>query len=101
MSTLQFDQAVADKMVEKAIAFCAQKNFAGESHSTRHALSQGRCDICGDVIDSLGGQIGEYLGQMDKTIKAVYRYGPEADIDRLSDGDGSIWLPGQTARARP
>ncbi len=90
MASLQFDQALADMMVEKAIAFCAQKNFAGDVRHARRNLSQGRCDICGDVVDSLGGQIGEYLGQMDRTVKAVYRYGPEAHLNRLHESEESI-----------
>jgi hypothetical protein len=77
MSSLQLDQTVADKMVNNAIAYCTEKNFSGNTQETLHALRQGRCDICGYVCDNLGRQIGEYLGMMDMTVKAVYKYNPE------------------------
>jgi hypothetical protein len=77
MSTLLINQAMADKMVEQAISHCAEKSFGGDTQRTLQYLRQGRCDICGLVIDDLVVQIGEYLGRMDKTVKAVYKYGPE------------------------
>ena len=77
MSTKQINQTIADKMVDKAILYCAEKNFAGDTQRARSALQQGRCDICGHVSDSLGRQIGEYLGGIDKSVKAVYKYDPE------------------------
>lgn len=78
MSTLQFDQAMADKMVDNAIAYCTEKNFPGNTQKTLHALRRGRCDICCYICESLSRQIGEYLGMMDKTVKAVYKYNPES-----------------------
>ncbi|MCK5428323.1 MAG: hypothetical protein KAI94_02570, partial [Anaerolineales bacterium] len=77
MSTKQINQTIADKMVDQAILYCAEKNFAGDTQRARSALQQGRCDICGHVSDSLGRQIGEYLGGIDKSVKAVYKYDPE------------------------
>jgi hypothetical protein len=77
MTTVQLDQALADQMIEKAVASCADKKFRGETESALQALRQGRCDICGYVAGSLVQQIGQYLGQMDRTVKAVYAYEPE------------------------
>ncbi len=87
MSILQIDQAMADGMVENAIAYCTEKNFAGNTQKTLQALRRGRCDICGYVCDSLGRQIGEYLGLMDKTVKAVYKYSPEYEIKHQRAGE--------------
>lgn len=90
MSTMQIDQAIADRMVDKAILRCAEKNFAGDTQRARHALQQGRCDICGHVSDSLGRQIGEYLGNIDKSVKAVYKYGPERTQYPLQIEKGAV-----------
>jgi hypothetical protein len=77
MSTSQINQALADIMVEKALVFCAEKRFAGDLIKARQALCQGRCEVCGMVTESLVQQIGEYLGETDKTVRAIYRYEPE------------------------
>ncbi len=74
---MQMDQAQADRMVEQAIAFCADKKFAGDIDQTRHELRKGRCDACEYLSYSLVKQIGEYLGQVDRTVKAVYAYKPD------------------------
>ena len=77
MSTMQMDQALADQMVDKAIVYCAGRMFGGDKQLILHSLQQGRCDVCGLVCDDLVKQIGEYLGQMDRTVKAVYEFEPE------------------------
>ncbi len=85
MCALRVDQALASKMVDEAILFCAEKNFSGDKQHTMSALRMGRCEICGDVIEGVGRQIGEYLGQVDKTVKAVYRFGPELGYEESRD----------------
>jgi hypothetical protein len=90
MSILQIDQAMTDKMVDNAIAYCTENNFSGNTQKTLQALRQGRCDICGYVCESLGRQIGEYLGMMDKTVKAVYKYNPEYAAMRQRSSDKAI-----------
>lgn len=71
------DQALADKMVENAVLFCADKKFAGDLEQTVKALQKGRCDACQYLSFSLVRQISDYLGQMDKTVKAVYAFKPD------------------------
>jgi hypothetical protein len=90
MSTLQLDQAMADKMVDNAIDYCTQLNFPGNSQKTRHALRLGRCDICDYLCESLSKQIGKYLGMMDKTVKAVYKYNPESVGMRQRSSDKTL-----------
>jgi hypothetical protein len=71
-----------DQMVEAAIAFCASKAFAGDTAHARQALRQGRCDVCDYLRYSLAKQIGDYLGQMDPTVRAVYVFEAEpAEIE--------------------
>ncbi|MBI3737816.1 MAG: PEP/pyruvate-binding domain-containing protein [Chloroflexi bacterium] len=77
MATVQMDQALADEMVEKAVAYCAEKKFNSDTQQTVLALRQGRCDVCGVLSNCLVTQVCEYLGQMDRMVKAVYRFEPE------------------------
>ena len=77
MSTVQMDQALADKIVEKAITFCADKKLSGDVQEAALALEQGRCDVCSFFADSLIRQVSAYLGEMDKTVRAIYKVEPE------------------------
>ncbi len=77
MTTLQLDPALANQMVEKAVTFCAERRFNGDTQAATMALRQGRCDVCAYVSNSLVKQVGEYLGQMDRTVKAVFEFEPE------------------------
>jgi hypothetical protein len=88
MATVQMDQALADNMVEKAILFCAGKKFTGDAEQTRQALRKGRCDACEYLSYSLVRQVGEYLGGMDRTVKAVYAFKP--DRAPLTQQDGNV-----------
>ena len=88
MATVQMDQALADKMVEKAISFCADKKFTGDVEQTRQVLRKGRCDACEYLSYSLVRQVGEYLGNMDRTVKAVYAFKP--DRAPLTQQDSNI-----------
>jgi hypothetical protein len=87
MPTVQLDQALADTMVQNAIAYCAEKKYSGDVREATQALRQGRCDICGYLSESLIRQVGEYLGQVDKTVRAIYRYEPEYVTMRPSPGN--------------
>ena len=73
--SVQIDQKLTEKMVEQAIAVCAGMHYAGDKLRMRHAILQGRCEHCKCLTDDLVDQIGDYLGQVDKTVKAVYQYG--------------------------
>ena len=78
MATVQMDQALADEMVSQAIAYCAERKFNGDTQQTIAALCRGRCDICNILSNSLVEQVSEYLGRMDKMVKAVYRFEPQS-----------------------
>jgi hypothetical protein len=87
MKTEQMTQALVDQMVQKALAVCSEMHFSGDSQQTIESLRSGRCDIILDFSSSIGGQIAEYLGQMDKNVKAVYEYRIEPDTMRAQEGD--------------
>lgn len=90
ISHLQFDQASADSMVDKAIAYSAEKKFSGDVRQARLALCQGRCDVCSCMVDNLVYQIGEYLGNVDRTVQAIYRYEPEYVTVRPQFQQGNV-----------
>ncbi|HKZ54850.1 MAG TPA: PEP/pyruvate-binding domain-containing protein [Anaerolineales bacterium] len=73
LMSVQIDQALADKMVERAVAQCAQTHFAGDARRARQALLRGQCEHCQCVSDYLVEQIGETLGQVAGSVRAVYR----------------------------
>jgi hypothetical protein len=75
--TFSQDQSLADILVNEAVYGCACQKFSGDVEQTRQALRQGRCDICEIFRDHLVLQIGQYLGKVDPTIKAIVKYEPE------------------------
>jgi hypothetical protein len=77
MSTVQLDQALVDQMADQAVNYCAGRMFGGDKQQALRSLQQGRCDVCGLLSTQLVKQVGEYLGQVDKKVKAVYEFEPE------------------------
>jgi len=76
------DQALTDKMFDQAIVECADEIFAGDALRMRQSLLQSHCENCQCVAVCLARLIGEYLGQVDRTVKAVYNYQPLEDTDK-------------------
>jgi hypothetical protein len=70
---VQIDQDLTDKMVERAIAACANTHFAGDEHRVRQALIRGQCEHCICVTDALVGEISAYLGEVAGSIKSIHR----------------------------
>jgi hypothetical protein len=85
MFDMQIDQALADQMIDRAIGECAEIHFAGSIRKMRRALLMGECEYCQCLSDRLVRQIGEYLGKVDKTVKAVYQYTPFENPQESSD----------------
>lgn len=77
MPGIEVDQTLADRMVNRAVAFSAQRRFAGDVQQALMALRQGQCEICGYATGSLVSQVGEVLGELDRTVKAVFQYEAE------------------------
>lgn len=74
---MNVEQSTADLLVNTAISDCASRNFSGNTNQVLDALRQGRCDVCRVFTDHLTYQIGQYLSQIDKNLKAVIKYEPE------------------------
>ncbi len=78
---MQLDPALADQMVEQAVAECAESHFAGDERRARLALLRGQCEHCDCIRASLVRRIGEYLGQVGASVKAVYTFDAPNDRD--------------------
>jgi len=74
---IHLDPSLADSLVSAAVDRCAGQKFGGDQRQVFDALRLGRCDICGVFQDHLIAQIGQYLGEMDRTIRAVIKFEPE------------------------
>lgn len=86
MVGIHIDQTLTDNMVERAIKSCAEENFNGDIHQLEKALLKGQCEHFRSINDHLAVQIGEYFGQVDKTVKAVYQYKP-SDTTQIVKGE--------------
>jgi hypothetical protein len=73
------DQSLTNRMFDQAIVECADKLFAGDTLRMRQSLLQSHCENCSCMADCLARFIGEYLGRVDRTVKAVYKYQPLAE----------------------
>ncbi len=72
--SVQIDQALTDKMIERAIEACAQAEFAGDEQRVRQELVRGQCEQCKCVSDALVGEISTYLGQVASSIRSIHQY---------------------------
>jgi hypothetical protein len=70
------DQSLTNKMFDQAIIECAERIFAGDTLRMRQSLLQSHCENCRCVAECLARLIGDYLGRVDRTVKAVYNYQP-------------------------
>lgn len=76
MTSIQVDRELADRMLRSAIKSCAELIFSGETQRVLLALRRGESEVNECVRNNLTAQIAEVLGQIDKTVKAVYTYYP-------------------------
>jgi hypothetical protein len=81
MLNIQIDQALIDRMVEEALTECADLNFAGDTRRLRQSITQGHCEYCQQLNACLARRVGEYLGRVDRTVRAIYQYEPVEPID--------------------
>ena len=96
MFGVQVDQDLTDKMVEQAISECAEIAFSGDVRRAQRALLQGQFEYCKYITDSLVRQIAKFIGQVDKTVKAIYLYEPVRDtqVSSAPSGDTNPGLSG-------
>ena len=85
MTGTAIDQALTDQMVEKSVSECAETYFAGDNRKLKQAIFKGQCEYCKCISNRLTKHICDYLGQVDKTIKAVYKYYPVLNPDEQGE----------------
>lgn len=91
MDSIQIEQTLTDDMVERAVSECVDQHFAGDINQLSTALLQGQLEHCRCITSSLVMEISRYLGQTDKTIKAIVQYEPtDADQIRKGEFDSSL-----------
>ena len=92
MSAMMFDNALVTSMVEEAIAFCAEKTGARNREEVVDAILKGDCAVCDYLKYSLAKKVGECLGSMDETVKAIYIYEPEYGVGADNHLDHDLGL---------
>jgi hypothetical protein len=77
MNGTRIDQELGDRMVDWAIARCAEEHFAGDVRRARHALLRGDCRHCSCVNEGLILQLSNYIGRVAGSVRAIYAVRPE------------------------
>ena len=88
MSTIHVDRGIADSVLKSAIAYCANQHTAGDNQLALQSIRSGVFDVCECLRNNLVDQIAQVLGELDKTVIAVFtynRYDPTNHI-RINDG---------------
>ena len=88
---MQVDQALTDQMMDKAIRHAPISTLT-EIRADPSVHAPGTLRYLRTVSECLVRQIGDYLGQVDRTVKAVYHYEPQ---------EGSLQAAGKTMASRP
>lgn len=78
-------------MVQKALRICAERFFDGDISQTISAIRMGKTRVCELFLESISQQIARYLGEMDKNIKAIYRYDVEYEPILPEDHAEESW----------
>ena len=82
----RIDQSLTDDMVERALAICADENLEGDVYALHQTLTHGNDEYRDAFNEQLAGQIGEYIGQLDKTVKAVFSLVPHETARPVNQG---------------
>ncbi len=78
-------------MVQKAVKICAERYFDGDIPLTISAIKGGNSQVCDLFLESISHQIARYLGEMDKNIKAIYRYDVEYEPILPEEPTEKMW----------
>jgi hypothetical protein len=87
MGTAEINSGLADQMVKNAVKKSAVKYLDGNIQHTISSLQEGRRDICIAFAHFLALEVAEYLGKMDKTVKAIYEYSVDPRSVRVHEKD--------------
>jgi len=76
-------------MIDSALAFCAELSGLESHQQALEAIRGGDCCACSYLRYGLSRELGEYLGGIDASVKAVYAYDPEhcTGVTDLADAE--------------
>jgi hypothetical protein len=77
VGTVTIDATSIQNMIESALGFCARLSRVDSREEALEAIRDGDCCACGYLRYGLSKELGEYLGGIDVSVRAVYAYDPE------------------------
>jgi hypothetical protein len=77
MGTVTIDATAISKMIEDALAFSSQLSGLEDGEQALQAIGGGDCCVCSYLRYGLCKELGQYLGGIDASVRAVYAYEPE------------------------
>lgn len=83
---MSLNAAVMPERMEKAFIFAAEKAGLTGRDQVVEARARGDCATCEYLRYGLAKEVADYLGSMDKIIKAIYVFEPESS----TSADGYI-----------
>ncbi len=102
---LPYPSDTAGLVLTQALDFCAQKMRLGNRQAVANCLQENDSDACKYYHYSVAKQVAEYLGTLDKEIKAVYVADYDATPNDLCFGEGAqtplihliVWVERKTS----
>jgi len=77
MDTVTINGTVVEEMLRSALAFSAERAELPTAGQARGKIAGGDCTVCEYLRYGLSKEIGQYLGNIDNSVQAVYAYEPE------------------------
>lgn len=74
MTDLQINKSLVVAMIDNAVRSSANRFAAGDEHRTIASIRIGDPDVCEYFLVNLTHEISRTIGEIDKTIKAIYTY---------------------------
>ncbi|MBN1954065.1 MAG: hypothetical protein JW900_03340 [Anaerolineae bacterium] len=77
---------MTESALEEAVDYCGRKMGTDDRQTVVEQLKQGDRTACGYLYYHLAGQVAEWLGAWDESIKAVYIYDSDATAEDVCFG---------------
>lgn len=84
MTDLQINKSLVVEMIDNAIRSTTNRFAAGDKQRTIASIRMGEPEVCEFLLVNLTSEISRTIGEIDKTIKAIYSYQP-VDMHVLSN----------------
>lgn len=90
MGSVTIDAVSIKNMIENSLAYSSRLSGLESSEQALEAILGGDCCACNYLRYGLCREIGEYLGGIDASVRAVYAYEPE-HCTGVTDLTGGEW----------